>query len=151
ADRPKDPAVYPEFKDDLKAAMTAELRAFISSVVFDGDSKLSSLLLSTAAQVNQPLAAVYGIKGVQGTAMTQTMLDGAQRAGLLTRAGYLTVTGATDASHPVKRGRKIFEPFLCGGLPPPPNVVPQPKPASAGGTTRQRFVEHDSNPCTGAC
>ena len=36
-DRPKDPAVYPEFKDDLKAAMVAETRAFVSAVVFDGD------------------------------------------------------------------------------------------------------------------
>ena len=27
----------------------------------------------------------------------------------------------------------------------------QAKPASAGGTTRQRFAEHDKNPCATAC
>ena len=60
------------------------------------------------------------------------MLDGAQRAGLLTRAGFLTVTGAADGSHPVKRGRRVYERFLCGELPPPPADVPPAKPASAG-------------------
>jgi hypothetical protein len=120
-------------------------------VVFDGDSKFTSLLLSNSASVNQPLAAIYGLKGVTGTTMTQAMLDPGQRAGLLTRAGFLAVAAATDGSNPVQRGRKVFERLLCGGLPPPPNVVPQPKPASAGGTTRQRFEEHDRNPCTGAC
>jgi hypothetical protein len=151
ADRPKDPMIYPEFKDDLKAAMTAELRQFIASVVFDGDGKFSSLLMAPSTFVNQPLAAVYGLGGVQGTAAKPMMLDASQRAGLLTRAGYLTVTGATNGSHPVKRGRKIYERFLCGELPPPPNNVPPFKPPSAGGTTRQRIEEHDRNPCTGAC
>ena len=39
ADRPKDAKLYPEWKDDLKAAMTAELRAFVGQVVFDGDAQ----------------------------------------------------------------------------------------------------------------
>jgi hypothetical protein len=151
AERPKDPTLYPEFKDDLKAAMTAEMRTFIANIVFDGDGKMGSLLTATNSFVNQPLAAVYGIKGVTGADLKPTMLDGAQRAGLLTRAGFLTVTGATDGSHPAKRGRRVYERLLCGELPPPPPVVPPPKPASAGGTTRERFTEHDTNPCAGAC
>jgi hypothetical protein len=36
-------------------------------------------------------------------------------------------------------------------LPPPPPNVPPAKPASAGGTTRQRFTEHDQNECAKAC
>jgi hypothetical protein len=151
AERPKDPMVYPEFKDDLKAAMTEELRTFIASVVFDGDKSLSSLLTATSSFLNQPLAALYGVRNVTGTALKPAMLDAEQRAGLLTRAGFLTVTGATDGSHPVKRGRRVYERMLCGELPPPPPVVPPAKPASMGGTTRQRFEEHDMNPCAGAC
>src|SRR6185436_20198938 len=69
AERPKDLMLYPEFKDDLKAAMTAELRSFIANIVFDGDGKLTSLLTATNTFVNAPLAAVYGMKGVQGTAL----------------------------------------------------------------------------------
>jgi hypothetical protein len=152
ADRPKDPAVYPEFNDDLKAAMTAETRDLVTTVM-KGDQKLSSLLTASSSSVNQSLAAVYGVTGVRGTAMTPTTLNAGQRAGLLTRASFLTVTGATDGSHPVKRGRRVYERFLCGVLPPPPNVVPPVVPASmaAGRTTRQRFEDHDKNPCSTAC
>jgi hypothetical protein len=150
-ERPKDPGVYPEFKDDLKAAMSAEIRSFLPGVVFEGDGKLTSLLTATSSFVNQPLAAVYGLSGVQGTAMKPMNLDANQRAGLLTRAGFLTVTGATDGSHPVKRGRRVYERLLCGVLPNPPKDVPPAADAKAGGTTRHRFEEHDKNPCTGAC
>jgi hypothetical protein len=151
AERPKDPAVYPEFKDDLKAAMTAEVRSFISGIVSDGDGRLSSLLMATSSFVNQPLAAVYGLTGVTGTTMKPMSLDSGQRAGLLTRAGFLTVTGATDGSNPVKRGRRVYERLMCGVLPAPPADVPPAAGAAAGGTTRERFENHDKNPCTGAC
>ncbi len=40
---------------------------------------------------------------------------------------------------------------MCGTLPPPPPNVPPAKPASAGGTTRERFTEHDQNACAKAC
>jgi hypothetical protein len=151
ADRPKDPKAYPEFKDDLKAAMLAEARTFVSNVVFDGDGKLGTLLTAGFSFLNQPLAPVYGISGAQGMELKQTNLDPNQRAGLLTQAAFLTVTGATDGSHPVKRGKKVFERLLCGELPPPPADVPPPKPASEGGTTRERFAEHGTNACAISC
>ena len=151
AERPKDPKLYPEFKDDLKAAMIAEARAFVSQVVFDGDSRLSTLLTATYGFVNQPLAALYGLQGAQSPDLAQADLDPNQRAGLLTQAAFLTVTGSTDGSHPVKRGRKVYERILCGELPPPPNDVPPPKTADQGGTTRQRFSEHSAMACAKGC
>jgi hypothetical protein len=151
SERPKDTMVYPEWNDALKAAMTGELRSFISNVVFDGDGRFTSLLMGTNSYVNQPLAAIYGVKGITGTNMTPTMLDGNQRAGLLTRAGFLAVTGATNGSHPIKRGHKIHERLLCLTLPPPPNNVPPAKPPTASGTTRQHTEEHDKMPCAIAC
>jgi len=151
SERPKDTAVYPEWNDALKAAMTAELKSFISAVVFDGDSRFTTLLMGTNSFVNQPLAAVYGLRGINGTNMTPATLDANQRAGLLTRAGFLAVTGATNGSHPIKRGHKIQERLLCGTLPPPPNNVPPAKPPTAAGTTRQHVEEHDKMPCAVAC
>jgi len=61
------------------------------------------------------------------------------------------MTGSPDGSNPVKRGKAIYTKLMCGDLPPPPPNVPAPKPASQGGTTRQRFTEHDQNPCATAC
>jgi hypothetical protein len=151
SDRPKDPKVYPEFKDDLKAAMTAESRAFVSDVVFAGDSRLGTLLTATFSFVNQPLAPIYGIKTAQTMNLAKSPLEANERAGLLTQAAFLTVTGSTDGSHPVKRGRKVYERLLCGELPPPPNNVPEPKSAAQGGTTRERFAEHSAEDCAKAC
>jgi hypothetical protein len=152
AERPKDPAVYPEFVDGLKAAMSAETRAFVNSVM-KGDQRLSSLLTANSATVTQPVAAIYGVSGVSGSAAAAATLNPAQRSGLLTRASFLTVTGATDGSNPVKRGRRIYERLLCNELPPPPNDVPTVASAtdSAGKTTRQRFEDHDRNKCAIAC
>ncbi|HEY2900865.1 MAG TPA: DUF1592 domain-containing protein [Polyangia bacterium] len=150
--RPKDPNVYPQFNDDLKGAMVGETHALVASIM-KGDQKLSSLLTQNVSSVDQALAAVYGVSGVKGTTMMSTTLNTAQRSGLLTRAAFLTVTGATDGSHPVKRGRRVYERFFCGVLPPPPNVVPAVATAasSVGKTTRQRFEDHDKNPCSTAC
>jgi hypothetical protein len=36
-------------------------------------------------------------------------------------------------------------------LPPPPPNVPPAKPATDGGTTRERFTEHDQNECAKGC
>ncbi|HEX9296524.1 MAG TPA: DUF1592 domain-containing protein, partial [Polyangiaceae bacterium] len=150
-ERPKDTTLYPEFNDALKAAMTAEMQNFVSNVVFEGDGRLSSLLTATYSYVNQPLAKLYGLTSTTTTNLQKTELNPAERLGLLTQPAFLTVTGATDGSNPVKRGRKVYERLLCGTLPPPPPNVPPPKPPSAGGTTRDRFVEHDMQACAAGC
>jgi Protein of unknown function (DUF1588)/Protein of unknown function (DUF1585)/Protein of unknown function (DUF1592) len=144
-ERPKDASVYPEFGEPLATAMLDENHGFIGSVLFGGDGTFTSLMTGTSANVSASLAPLYG---AQSGAMS---LDPTQRAGLMTRVGFLTLTGSPTGSHPVKRGRKVYERFLCGVLPPPPNNVPAAKPASAGGTTRQRFEEHDQNPCAQGC
>src|SRR5262249_12699979 len=61
------------------------------------------------------------------------------------------LTGSADGSNPVRRGKAVYTKLLCHELPPPPANVPAPKPASAGGTTRERFVEHDTNAGAAAC
>jgi len=150
AERPKDTMLYPEFTDELKAAMMTETRDFVSSVVFDGDGRLETVLTAPYSFINPSLAKLYGMTST-GATPQKTNLDPTQRSGLLTQAGFLTVTGATNGSNPVKRGRKVLERLLCGTLPPPPPNVPPPKAASAGGTTRERFAEHSQNACALGC
>ena len=79
------------------------------------------------------------------------MLDSSQRLGLLMEPSFLTLTGSPDGSNPVKRGKAVYTKLLCGVLPPPPPNVPPAKPATAGGTTRQRFAEHAENACARGC
>jgi hypothetical protein len=148
--RDKDVQTYPEFQADLQAAMATETEKFVTSVLFDGDGTLQSLLTSPATQLNGPLAKLYGVAGVTGDAFVPTNLNAAQRSGLLTRAAFLSVAGAADGSNPVKRGKRIFQGLLCQELLPPAGVVIPPAPAaSTGGTTRERFQRHEENSCAG--
>jgi hypothetical protein len=149
--RPKDPMVYPEWNPALQAAMNDELQTFTADTVFNGDGKFTSLLTSTKSFMTAPLAKLYGIQGGGGMAATPGTLDGSQRAGLFTRAGWLSLNAVTDRSSPTKRGHRLYERALCGDLPPPPANVPPPKAATEAGTTRQHMEEHDKNACATAC
>jgi hypothetical protein len=150
-EKDKEKAAYPEYNDGLVDAMGAEAQAFVKNIAFEGDAKFESLLTAKFTFANQALAGLYGIKGAQGAEMKQSALDPAQRSGLLTQAAFLSLNAKPEGSSPVKRGKAVYTGLLCGELPPPPNVVPPVKPASAGGTTRDRFTEHDTNPCAKAC
>ena len=148
--RPKDATVYPMYNATLSTAMETEFRSFGVSIV-SGSGLFSDLFSSTSSSVTQPLATVYGLTGVTGTAAKAVTLNAAQRGGILTLAGFLTITGETNGSDPVRRGHDIYTRLLCGVLPnPPPSVPPVPAP-TAGISTRQRFITHDQNACTAGC
>lgn len=150
AELPKDAATYPDYKDDLKAALVDETEAFAQSVLFDGGGKLETLLSADYSFENSLLGKVYG-NSASGTTLVKTPLDTSQRLGLLTHPSFLTLAGSPNGSNPVKRGKAVYTKLLCGDLPPPPPNVPPAKPPSAGGTTRQRFTEHDQNECARGC
>jgi Protein of unknown function (DUF1592)/Protein of unknown function (DUF1588)/Protein of unknown function (DUF1595)/Protein of unknown function (DUF1585)/Protein of unknown function (DUF1587) len=147
---PKSDREYPQYTDELKQAMLGETSAFVQSVIFEGGGKLETLLSADFSFSNQSLSAVYGGSAV-GSELTRSPLDTGQRRGLLTQPAFLTLSGAPDGSHPVKRGKAVYVKLMCGVLPPPPANVPPAQPASAGGTTRQRFAAHDQNACATGC
>ncbi|HYJ10935.1 MAG TPA: DUF1592 domain-containing protein [Polyangiaceae bacterium] len=147
---PKSGEDYPEYDEQLKDAMTSGSDAFAAHVLFDGGGKLETLLTADFSFSNGELSEVYG-GSATGTGLSKSMLDTTQRLGLLTQPAFLTLTGSPDGSNPVKRGKAVYEKLLCGVLPPPPPNVPPAKPASAGGTTRERFAEHGENECARGC
>jgi hypothetical protein len=149
-DHTKDAMLYPEYGAALQQSMLDETRMFVEGVAFGGDGRLGTLLGAPYSYVNQSLGTLYGMQAA-GANLQRADLNPAQRAGFLTQASFLALTGSSDGSNPVRRGHAIYTKLLCHELPPPPNNVPTPKPASAGGTTRQRFVEHDTNACAKGC
>jgi hypothetical protein len=149
-DRAKDAKLYPEYGAALQQAMLDETSAFVEGVAFGGDGRLGTLLGAPFSYINQSLGTIYGT-AASGTVLQRADLNPAQRAGLLTHASFLALTGSGEGSNPVRRGHAVYTKLLCHELPPPPANVPPAKPASAGGTTRQRFVEHDTNACAKAC
>src|SRR5205814_32974 len=150
ASRPKDPMLYAMWNQDLAAAMETEFRSFGTTAVL-GTGLFADLMTGNKSSVNQALATVYGVSGVTGTTPKAVTFDASQRAGILTLAGFLTVTGASDGSSPVRRGHAIYTRLLCGTVPDPPANVPPAQPPTPGLTTRQRFEAHDMAACTGTC
>jgi hypothetical protein len=147
---PKDAKTYPDYNDELKAALVGGTEAFARNVLFDAGGKLETLLTADYTFSNQTLGKVYS-NGATGATVSKTMLDTSQRLGLLMEPSFLTLTGSPDGSNPIKRGKAVYTKLLCGVLPPPPPNVPPAKPATAGGTTRQRFAEHAENECARGC
>ncbi len=151
AEQQKNAVVYPEYTDALKQAMLEESRRFSEQVLLKGDGLFGSLLLNSDAYINQALAELYGVNGVSGNQYQWVDLGSVDRSGLLTRAAFLAATGASDGSLPPKRGVTLYENMLCREVPPPPANIPNPEPASAGGTTRERFEAHADNDCAASC
>jgi Protein of unknown function (DUF1592)/Protein of unknown function (DUF1588)/Protein of unknown function (DUF1595)/Protein of unknown function (DUF1585) len=149
ADTPKSATVYSMFPA-LTGPMASEVQSFVTGIM-GSTGRFADLMTGTNSYANQALATFYGVSGVTGTALKPVMLNPAQRAGILTSGAFLALSGDTDESNPPRRGKAIYTKFLCGVMPPPPNGVPKPADASAGGTMRQRMEAHDVNPCAGSC
>ena len=147
----KDPTTYPTYAPPLETAMDTEFRTFFSSNILSGSGLFSDLFTSKNTVVNQDLAAVYGLTGVNGTAMQPVTLD-ANRSGFLTMPAFLTLNGASNDSNGIYRGHAIYMQVLCNALTVPQNVlVPTPAAPMPGQTMRQVLDVHGSNSCGQSC
>ncbi len=142
----KDTKLFPMFNSALVISMMNEVSDFTSHAILDDGGSLKSLLSSPSTTVDLPLAKVYGM-----AAAGPATLDGTQRAGLFTRAAFLAVNASPIASHPVKRGVRIYRGLLCGNLPPPPEVVVPPAAPPPGVSTREQYAMHGQNACAQGC
>jgi len=143
----KSTALFPAYSSDVHDGMAREMPAFVQYVLWSGDHKLSTLLLSPAAFVTPALASIYGVNAPAGATASNpglVMLPDAQgRAGILTQAGFLTVQAHPDQTSPVLRGKFIRSKLLCQPPPPPPaDVDISPPEVEQGGTARERFSAH---------
>jgi hypothetical protein len=149
-DARKSPA-FTNYTPAVAEAMLAETREFISNHIVNGDGKLPGLFTAKASFIDEGLAKIYGVTGVTGTVLKETQLNSAQRAGILTQGAFNAAHAKADETHPIGRGKTLADRVLCKNLPPPPDDIPMPKPASSGLTTRERFEEHSNNDCARSC
>jgi Protein of unknown function (DUF1592)/Protein of unknown function (DUF1588)/Protein of unknown function (DUF1585)/Protein of unknown function (DUF1595)/Protein of unknown function (DUF1587)/Planctomycete cytochrome C len=139
-----DPAIFPEYTDDLIPAFARELELFMGSI-FERDGSVVELLTADHSFINERLAIHYGMRDVRGGQFRRVTLPQSYRRGLLGKGALLMATSYANRTTPVLRGSYILEKLL--GTPPaapPPNVeaFPESKEGEAQQTVRRRLEQH---------
>jgi hypothetical protein len=154
-DTPKNSAIFPEFNDALRSSLRREVEMFMDHVMFEEDGSLEALFSSTRAYVNGPLAKLYGVTGpATADDWAWVDLDPTERAGMLTRAGFLAVHATQNVTSPIRRGVYMLTEVLCADLPSPPaNVDNTPVEATEGDavSVREATLKRTSSPTCAGC
>ncbi|MYD87154.1 MAG: DUF1592 domain-containing protein [Acidobacteria bacterium] len=149
-----EPAVYPEFDQDLVEAFRQETALFIGSTI-EEDRSVLDLLGADYTYVNERLARHYGIPGVYGSRFRRVPLpDLEQRGGLLGHGSLLSLTSYPHRTSPVLRGRWLLEAIFGTPPPgPPPDVpaLPERGANDAPASMRERLEMHRRNPACASC
>jgi hypothetical protein len=150
-----DPNFYPDYDDNLAAAMRRETELFFNNLVRH-DRSLLEMYTASYAFVNERLARHYGIPNVTGSDFRRVEYPDATRRGLLGQGSVLVQTSLANRTSPVLRGKWVMEVLMGTPPPPPPPDVPTlEETASAKDgkmlTTRERMEMHRANPTCNAC
>jgi len=139
-----DARTFPEFDNELAAAMREETTLFFDAIVRE-DRSVLDVIDADYTFVNERLAKHYKIDGVEGPHMRRVKLTDPARGGVLGHAGILTVTSFPHRTSPVLRGRWILEELLGAEVPPPPPDVPvlnERAKETEALTLRQKLEKH---------
>jgi mono/diheme cytochrome c family protein len=148
-----DARLFPEFNDELAAAMCEETMRFFDAIIRE-DRSVLDIISADYTFVNERLAAHYKMEGIQGQEMRRVKLDDPARGGVLGQASILTVTSFPHRTSPVLRGRWVLEELLGAEVPPPPPDVPvlnERKKENKELTLRQMLEQHRSKPECASC
>ncbi|MFP6762598.1 MAG: DUF1592 domain-containing protein, partial [Planctomycetaceae bacterium] len=130
------------YRPTIRDYMLQETRGFVAELIRRNASVLS-IVDSDFACLNQPLAAHYGIKQVEGHTFRPVMLKPEYRlGGLLTHGSVLISNSTGSAPHPVYRAVWLREAILGDEVQPPPAEVPALSD-SVGETAEQSLTIRD--------
>ncbi len=148
-----DAARYPEFGGGMAEVMLAEVRSYFNYLIQE-DRSLLELLDSDYVFVNERLAALYGMGGVEGEELRRVEVEDRVRGGVLGMAAVHAVTSYPLRTSPVLRGKWLLEAVLGERVPPPPPNVPSLEAEGEtvnAGSLRERLEAHRADPTCAAC
>jgi len=155
--QPKDSGLYPDYNAALQAGMVRDMRATWEGVAFDDNASALSLFATPKVTVNAELAKLYGLDAAGLTSTTFKTLSlpaGSPRAGILSKAGFLSQFANQKEGSPTLRGKFIREWLMCKTVPPPlagvALVLPEGDPSNPT-TKRQRLDAHRQAPVCANC
>lgn len=146
---------YPAFTAALGDDMEREAKTFMSDQYQRGGG-LRELLMSTTSFVTPALAATYGLTpsslpAADASGVSRVELDPTQRAGLLTRSGFLAWKAGEAQPNSIQRGVFILRRVLCQPLGNPPPSA-QGKSFGVELTNRKRVEAlTGAGTCAAAC
>jgi len=108
----------------IRDYMEGETVGFIAELI-KTNSSVTNLVDSKFAFINQPLAAHYGVAGVQGIELRPVSIKPEHHlGGLLTQGSVLVANSNGSAPHPIYRAVWLREALLGEDVKPPPAEVP---------------------------
>ena len=147
-----DRKLYPEFSPYLQDSMVGETRAYFRELIAK-DLDARHLVKSDFAMLNEKLATLYGIPGVQGSTIRRVPIPAdCPRGGFLTQAAILKITANGTTTSPVPRGAFVMARLLGQPPEPPPPNVRAVEPDVRGATTiREQLARHRSVSSCSSC
>lgn len=150
----KDPRLFPQLDDALRASMLEEANHWLRSEVLAPGADVRSFFNGTRTFVDSRLAEFYGLPDPALPFEPVQLPSDSGRSGILGKAAFLMAQSAPSRTSPTRRGLYILRSFLCGDVAPPPDAVvttvvrvPEDMPM----TTRELMAQHLSDPTCVAC
>ncbi len=144
---------FPDFNGELRQAMYDEIFGFCDHLL-RRNGRVLDFLDSDYSFLNEALAKVYEVPGVQGKEMRQVKFTNARRGGLTGMAAILASTAYPQRTSPVLRGKWVLEQLLGTPPPPPPanvGALPEDDRALKETTLRKRLEAHRNKPACAGC
>ena len=144
---------FPQFTDAISEDMKEEAALLFTHVVRE-DRSILELIDADHTFVNEDLAKLYGIEGVQGPEFRRVALADRQRGGIVSLPAVLTATSHPLRTSPVLRGKWVLETVLGDRVPPPPpNVpaLPEEEEHGEGLTLREQLELHRTKAECASC
>ena len=112
------------YRPTIRDFMIDETVGFVAQLI-KTNASMQNIIDSDFAYLNQPLAAHYGIEGVQGQHFRSVPIKADRHlGGLLTHGSILIGNGTGTAPHPIYRAVWLREAILGDEVPAPPADVP---------------------------
>ena len=153
----KDPASFPEYTPTLQSAMVRDMRDTWASLAFDDQASALDLFTTTKVVVNSELAKLYGLDTTGLTAttfQTKSLPATGPRAGILSKAAFLSQFANQQSGSPTLRGKFMREALMCLTVPPPPpgvNTAIVDLPTDVPMTKRQKLEMHRAASACAGC
>ncbi|MEC8860773.1 MAG: DUF1592 domain-containing protein [Pseudomonadota bacterium] len=149
----KDASIYPKFNQLVADSAREQMVRTLVDLLVVRERDYREIFTSNDTFLNRPLAAVYQVPFTSTEEWAPyTFPDSAERSGIFSQVGFLSQYAHPGSSSPTIRGIKLHEIFLCEHTPEPPADVDfSAVEDSNAATSRERLLDHMSNPGCVVC